>query len=318
MAHEVETMAWTNEVPWHGLGYEVKGDITVDDWLKVAGLDWTLERKPLKVEVEKGNYQNVPGRFAMVRSSDSKVMTVVGQAWKPLQNHQIISFMRDYVAAGGATLETAGSLRGGQIVWGLARLKHEFEVGRGDKVKGYLLITGSHIVGKANTVRTTTVRVVCANTMAAAEQDGTVNYKQNHLTEFDAKAAKKAVGLAHEELVAAEKRAKIIQKLKINTEDAVRKVLVPVFNPELLDDADVMDAIMNPENTPKKISEILQAMDNAPGAIRGNGWGVLNGVTYWADHMQGYGQASRLYRSWIGDYSRRKLEVEKKLLELAE
>ena len=28
MAHEVETMAWTGQVPWHGLGTEVDSNLT--------------------------------------------------------------------------------------------------------------------------------------------------------------------------------------------------------------------------------------------------------------------------------------------------
>jgi len=28
MSHEVETMAWANEVPWHRLGREVTDDLT--------------------------------------------------------------------------------------------------------------------------------------------------------------------------------------------------------------------------------------------------------------------------------------------------
>ena len=28
MAHQVETMAWADDVPWHGLGVEVDGNLT--------------------------------------------------------------------------------------------------------------------------------------------------------------------------------------------------------------------------------------------------------------------------------------------------
>lgn len=317
MAHEVETMAWTNQVPWHGLGFEVKGDLSIEGWLKVAGLDWELERKPLLVEAGKGLYTKVPGRYAMVRTSDNKIMTVTGKDWKPLQPKAVLTFMKDYVSAGGASLETAGSLRGGQIIWGLAKLKHSFSVGRGDTVNGYLLITSPNTVGRAITVRTTTVRVVCANTLALAEMGGTVNYRQNHLTEFDVAAAKEKVAEAHEQLAVAEQRAKTIAKLKLSLEDSVKKVLVPVFMPELMEDDELMAQVMDPDVMPTKIAGMVQAMEHAPGAIDGTGWGTLNGVTYWTDHMQGHSAATRMFRAWIGDYSRRKLEVEDKLLELA-
>ena len=326
MAHEVETMAYANAVPWHGLGANVDPNLTPEEFLEAAGLNWSVEKRPLKAVMEDGSVINVPGRHALIRSSDHKVMTVTGQAWKPVQNSDIISSMKKYIEAGGAKMETAGSLRGGKTVWALANLGHDFEVGKGDKVKGYLLMTTSHVVGVATTARTTNVRVVCANTLAYAEYSSHANYRQNHLTEFDVAAAQAAVEKAHEDLAACEKRYKTLNKLKLNIEDAVRKVIVPVFMPELIcedkdgkskEEHDVWTNIMNPDVTPKKLQAIIDSINNGPGAIPGTGWGVLNGVTHYCDHVQGHNNATRLYRSWMGDYGRNKIEVEDKLFQMA-
>jgi len=223
--------------------------------------------------------------------------------------------MDKYVRAGGATLETAGSLRDGKIVWGLARLNHSFNVTPGDRVEGYLLITSPHEVGKAITVRTTTVRVVCANTMAMAVSQGTVNYNQNHLSDFDVDRAREAVESAHEALQLAENRAKTLSNLKLSMEDAVKLVLVPNFAPEMAEMAteDMMDATKQP----KRLQGIINSILTAPGAVQDNGWGVLNGVTHYADHVLGRENATRMFRSWIGDMGYAKLAVEKTLLELA-
>ena len=42
MAHMVETMAYAGEVPWHGLGVQVDGNLTPEEMLKEADLDWTV------------------------------------------------------------------------------------------------------------------------------------------------------------------------------------------------------------------------------------------------------------------------------------
>ena len=42
MAHQVETMAYAGEVPWHGLGVEVSNDLTPNQMMKKAGLDLSL------------------------------------------------------------------------------------------------------------------------------------------------------------------------------------------------------------------------------------------------------------------------------------
>ena len=46
MAHEVETMAYAGQVPWHGLGKQVDGDMSPDQMLKAAQIDWTVSKRP--------------------------------------------------------------------------------------------------------------------------------------------------------------------------------------------------------------------------------------------------------------------------------
>ena len=48
MSHEVETMAWANEVPWHRLGRKVEDNLTPDQILRVADLDWKVNLKPVE------------------------------------------------------------------------------------------------------------------------------------------------------------------------------------------------------------------------------------------------------------------------------
>ncbi len=317
MAHEIESIAYANAVPWHGLGTQVSDDLNDEQFLKAAGLDWKVELKPLKADLGGGEYADVPGRFALVRNTDRKILTIAGQTWRPFQNADALKFIGDYAKAGGATLETAGSLQGGTMVWGLAALKHSFAVRPGDTIRGYLLLTVPHTVGTAHTIRTTAVRVVCANTLAlASRSDANINYRQNHLSDFDVSAAKDAVGKAHVELAEAERRFKIIADLKLSIEDAVKKVLIPVFEPELLG-TPAFENILSPENLPKKIDAILASAANAPGNEAGTGWGLLNGVTHWADHVAGTNSGRRLFRAWLGDTAAHKQAVEQKLLELA-
>ena len=45
MAHMVETMAYAGEVPWHGLGVQVEENLTPDEMLVAAGLDWTVSKR---------------------------------------------------------------------------------------------------------------------------------------------------------------------------------------------------------------------------------------------------------------------------------
>jgi hypothetical protein len=58
---------------------------------------------------------------AVVRADSHEVLGVVGSGFTPLQNAQALAWFDPWLASGLVTLETAGSLRGGRIVWALAR-----------------------------------------------------------------------------------------------------------------------------------------------------------------------------------------------------
>jgi len=319
MAHEVETMAFANEVPWHGLGNRVDPTCSVEEMVVAAGLDWKVRQLPLFAQAEDGEMIALPQRRALVRDTDNKIMSVTGDIWKPFQNHDALEFFRDYTEAGGAKLETAGALRGGKIIWALASIQEGFTVSKNDHVKGYILLTSPHEVGKSITVRTTTVRVVCANTMAMAMGKDSAQYSQNHLSNFDVSAAKSAVGLAKEQIYQASLDAKLLAKLKMSAFDNVR-FLAKFFQPApegVNEDAHVQELLNAPDKQSKVMDQVMRSWGTAPGAIKDNAWGTLNAVTHWADHSAGNKADTRLFNAWLGERSRLKLEVRDALLEMA-
>ena len=61
MAHEVESLAYVGETPWHGLGARVDGDIGVDEMLVKAGLDWKVEKRALFTFDDNATVYYLPG-----------------------------------------------------------------------------------------------------------------------------------------------------------------------------------------------------------------------------------------------------------------
>lgn len=318
MSHEVETMAFANEVPWHGLGNNVDPACTVDEMLVAAGLDWTVKLRPIFAQAESGEMIKLPLRRALVRSSDNKVMTITGDMWKPFQNHDALEFFREYTETGGARLETAGSLRGGRIIWALAAINAGFTINRKDHVKGYILLVSPHEAGKSITVRTTTVRVVCANTMAMAVNGNPAQYKQNHLTRFNVQSAKETIGLVREQIHQAHLDAQALSQLQLSEFDTVR-FLAQFFAPTpegVKQDAYITTLLNEPNERPKVLDAVLNSVNNAPGAVPGNAWGVLNGVTHWVDHVAGSKADARLFNAWLGERAKLKTEARDALLEM--
>ena len=165
MAHEIEfvngkaQMAYTGDVPWHGLGTAVPADLTPAQMLEAAGLDWSVTKVPAFAKV--GDKQVAIGHSALVRSMDDSILDVVSDDWNPVQNQEAFEFFNDFVAAGDMEMHTAGSLKNGQIVWGLAKVKESFELFKGDRVDSYMLFTNFHKYGYSTDVRFTPIRTVC-------------------------------------------------------------------------------------------------------------------------------------------------------------
>ena len=82
MAANVETMFYVREKPWHGLGTMVAEALTSAAALRLAGLDWMVVQEP----VYTGYNEMVKGYKANVRSSDRKVLGVVSDRYKVVQN----------------------------------------------------------------------------------------------------------------------------------------------------------------------------------------------------------------------------------------
>ena len=138
MAANVETMFYVREKPWHGLGTMVAEAPTSAAALRLAGLDWMVVQEP----VYTGYNEMVKGYKANVRSSDRKVLGVVSDRYKVVQNVDAFSFT-DELLGKGVRYETAGSLQEGKKVWLLARLPREYIIA-GERISPYLVFSNTH------------------------------------------------------------------------------------------------------------------------------------------------------------------------------
>lgn len=162
MAANVESMFYTREKPWHGLGTKVEEAPTSADALYLAGLDWKVVQEHIFTET--GDI--ILGYRVNVRDSDRKVLGVVSERYKIIQNSEAFAFT-DTLLGSGVRYETAGSLQDGRRVWLLARLPREYIIA-GERISPYLVFSNSHDGSGAVKVALTPIRVVCNNTLNLA------------------------------------------------------------------------------------------------------------------------------------------------------
>ncbi len=162
MAANVETMFYVREKPWHGLGTEVKEAPSSKDALILAGLDWKVEQHSIQTQ------GGIPlkGFLANIRDRDDKVLGVVTDKYRVVQNEEAFAFT-DELLGEGVAYETAGSLQDGRKVWLLARLPQRYIIS-GDEITPYLVFSNSHDGSGSIKVAMTPVRVVCNNTLNLA------------------------------------------------------------------------------------------------------------------------------------------------------
>jgi phage/plasmid-like protein (TIGR03299 family) len=295
MAHMIEfmdgkaSMAYAGETPWHGLGTEVPADITPADMLKAAGLDWRVTPVPAFAEIA-GKQVSV-GHSALVRDVDNKILDVITDDWIPNQNESAFEFFNDFVAAGEMEMHTAGSLRDGQLVWALAKVKESFELFKGDTVESYLLFTNPHKYGWSIDVRFTPIRVVCNNTLTLSlNTQSSKIVKVSHRREFDGDLVKETLGVAKEKLAKYKEMAAYLGSKRFTDESIV----------------DYFTRVFPVSGSKKEISKnagiALEIMDQQPGAefAEGSWWQAFNAVTFMTDHMIGRNSDNRLTSAWYG------------------
>lgn len=309
MTAAVETMAYAGEVPWHGLGFKVSNKLTPVQMLKAAKLDWKVEKRKMTFAPSgKGAHIEVPNKFALVRTSDDACLSVVGNTYKPVQNDVAMDFFKKFVVAGHMDMETAGSLHGGQYIWALARIGKDFMVGKGDEVRGFLLLSNPHVLGKAMVIQFTPIRVVCWNTLTfalGADLKGKPgSFRMPHSIAFTdgvRTKAEEALGLASHQMDEFKAAAIMLAKKKAkpaSVETYFAEVLK--FDPKKAKSKKKDGEAREPLMLPK----FRQALTHSPGSqlatAAGTWWGALNAVTHVVDHEIGRDQSASLRTAWLG------------------
>ena len=181
MPANVETMFYVREVPWHGLGTKVMEAPTSKAALTLAGLDWKVIQRPI---VTKDGIP-IPGFKANLRETDKKVLGVVTDRYKVVQNPDAFSFT-DRLLGEGVTYETAGSLQEGRRTWLLARLPQRYIIS-GDEITPYLVFMNSHDGTGSIKAAMTPIRVVCQNTLNLALDNAKRYWATNHTGDIHGK-----------------------------------------------------------------------------------------------------------------------------------
>jgi phage/plasmid-like protein (TIGR03299 family) len=293
MAHLLESQngetafASFREPAWHGLGEVFTEEVSTAEMLKKAKLNnWDVRLEDIEIPNQFSSDKNYS---FVVRDNpftlgNKDVLGVVGERYVPLQNEDLFDFA-DNLLDNGGRWETAGSIKGGRVVFGALALERETVLdpnGVSDKINTYLLVNTSHDGSIAIQASITPVRVVCANTLNLAlgnrGRGGSVkqSFKIRHTQTAQGKVAvaREALGLANAYMDEFDKMASAMIETEITK--AQFDQIVNLAYPMPKDDAKKV-SITKHANKIDLINDIYVGDFN--NTISGTAWGALNALT---------------------------------------
>ena len=321
MAHLIENntitgkaeIAYANKTPWHGLGQQLTQDAPIDVWRKEAGLDWEAQVSPVMFWPEgHGAPMIVKNKSVIYRNDNDTPLGVVSDRYKIHQPADVLDFFNTLMQSAGFTLEVAGAIRGGKRIWALANVNKEAVVLHDDAVKGYLLLSTSFDGSAATIGQFTSIRVVCNNTLSAADSEKTPSRVMlTHGTDFDSSLMRERLGIIVGGFDGMMDKYRSFARKDVSSayaKDFFSQLFPPSFDPET--------QALKESRGFKRVLDLFDGAgigSNNQG-VYGTRWGLLNAVTQYIDHERGHNVDSRMNNAWFGNGNRLKTEAESLLL----
>jgi len=297
MAHmilENDNIVYAGAVPWHGIGISIPPTFTANEAMMAAGLNWNVELMDLAFVRNQQAVGVMPDHLAVVRTDKMIPLGVTSDRYKPLQNSEGFDVFQHVLDTGMASIETAGSLKNGAIVWALAQIKDvEEEIVSKDTVKMYVLMSFGHDGKRAIRIGYTPIRVVCNNTLTVAENNNEsklvrVLHRGNVVQ--NVQALTKSMDLAAREFRMTTDQYRFLASRAVNRED-LRQYVKTVLE-------------LNEDSTRSKniIDFVMWKADHGIGnqESAGSWWSAYNSITEYLNHDAGRNVDNRFSSLWFG------------------
>lgn len=297
MSHQItlsDSLILAEKRGWHGLGTVLPQAPSLVEAFPISGLGWQVDKVPVKLE---DSGELVPGAFCNRRSDNGELLGMVGDKYRVFQNSELFGLAQAITEDGAAEVETCGSLRGGRDVFLLVR-NDSFELGRNgdDQVQTFSLIHNTHDGSSSLRVLGTSVRVVCANTLAyamggkSAKAGISIRHTESMLARvaeaqdalFQSRAGAYEFQAKAEALAARSMRQHELQAFFVEVYQRGHGYAIPQRSAikTKKDQRQFDRAVRTIADWQDRLEQPRQTLDG----IEGTAWAALNAVTEWSDH----------------------------------
>ena len=256
---------------WEAVGSNISAATSVEEALKISGLDYTVEKVPVFLE----DGTPIPGAFCTKKEGTNDTFGVVGSQFEIIQNQVALSFV-DNLVSEGLTFVKAGENH--KMLYLIDKLP-SIEV-LGDEVTPYLIFQNSHNGSTTLKATIAPLRIVCQNQFNLTFRKAVNKISLRHTksikgrlhtaqqvllqnTEYLSEFQKQALGLAQEK----------VSKKQVDTLlDGIFEIK-PEFNPT---------QVRRMEEKRDRFLSAYQADDNQN--FLGTKWGLINAYTDFVTH----------------------------------
>lgn len=250
-----------------------------------AGLDFTVEKRPLTFRNDKNNNVRIPGFYATVRQDTQQPLGLVKDRYTIVQNHDAGSMIDTLLDDGSLKIVGAGTFRSGATGFVIGRIPADVLIGGIDPVGSFMIISWSHDGTRPVSASTVMIREGCANQIPiiieSRAKNAVARYVFRHVGSFDGRIeeARRALNIGFNAATMFSAKAELLLKRPVTQIDAIRLTEELIPSPQEGDEV--------PGRTQARrdaITELFARSDNLAN-VRGNAWSYFNAVAEYADHV---------------------------------
>lgn len=267
---------------WEGIGSNVSNATTVEEILKSSDLDYTVEKRPMFIDVP-GTKDKilVPDKCATVRTDTNDILGVVSKKYEICQNQEAFDFIDSVSSETNLTFQKAGMTHNG-LIYIIAKLP-EITV-LGDSFSPNLIFQTSH--NGFFTLKTTIcpLRIVCQNQFAYSFKKSPNTVSIQHSSQYAAKLkqAEELLRSTMTYMTNFTNTAEELALLKVGNDDNIKEIINSFFK-SAEEITERQNALI--EQKSNMLFNSYNAEDNQN--FKGTAWGLLNGFTDFVTHSSG-------------------------------
>ena len=265
---------------WERIGTDVRNCNNMEQVLKASGLDYTVEKEPVFLDINKGII--VPNRYATV-NSDGKIYDVVSDKFEVVQNRDAFDFV-NYMNE-DLVFEKAGETGSG-MVYIIAKLP-EVDI-LGDAFTPHVIFRNGFSGKYKITASICPLRIVCQNQFNVAFKEANNTVTIRHVGNANAKLeeAREVLKRSADFMNTLSNCATMLAGTKFSPQGLTR-VLDHLFP---IEDLENMNAFKrNRLVTAREAFETAYNHDDNQN-FKGTAWGIVNAYTDFITHQAPSGQ----------------------------